>query len=37
MKSIDSIETYAYGRSEDLVRELEEIKYNITIKRNKND
>ena len=36
MKSIDSIETYVYGASKDLVREKEEIKFNITIKRYKN-
>ena len=33
MQSIDSIESYAYGRSTDLVSEKEEIKCNNTIKR----
>ena len=33
MQSIDSIETYTYGTSKDLVSEKEEIKYNNTIKR----
>ena len=37
MKSIDSIETYVYGASKDLVSEKEEIKFNNTIKRYKND
>ena len=37
MKSIDSIETYAYGTSEDLVSEKEVIKCNNIIKRYKND
>ena len=32
IQSIDSIETYAYGASKDLVREKEEIKCNNTIK-----
>ena len=32
IQSIDSIETYAYGTSKDLVREKEEIKCNSTIK-----
>ena len=32
MQSIDSIETYAYGTSNDLVRKKEEIKFNNTIK-----
>ena len=32
MKSIDSIETYGYGMSKDLVSEKEEIKYNKIIK-----
>ena len=32
MQSIHSIETYAYGRSKDLVSEKEEIKYNNIIK-----
>ena len=33
MQSIDSIESYAYGTSTDLVSENEEIKCNNTIKR----
>ena len=37
MKSIDSIETYAYGTRYDLVSEREEIKCNNIIKRHKND
>ena len=37
MQSIDSIETYAYGTSKDLVSEKEEIEYNNEIKRDKND
>ena len=37
MQSIDSIETYAYGTSKDLVNEKEEIKCNNIIKRYKND
>ena len=37
MKSIDSIGTYAYGTSQDLVREKEELKCNNIIKRYKND
>ena len=37
MQSIDSIETYAYGTSKDLVSKKEEIKYNNIIKRSKND
>ena len=37
MQSIDSIETYAYGMSKDLVSEKEEIKCNNIIKRYKND
>ena len=37
MQSIDSIETYAYGTSEFLVSEKEEIKCNNIIKRYKND
>ena len=32
MQSIDSIETYAYGTSNDLVRKKGEIKFNNTIK-----
>ena len=35
MQSFDSIETYAYGTSKDLVSEKEEIKCNIIIKRYK--
>ena len=35
MQSIDSIETYAYGTSKDLVREKEEIKCKDIIKRYK--
>ena len=37
MQSIDSIETYAYRMSKDLVSEKEEIKWNNIIKRYKND
>ena len=37
MKSIDSIETYAYGRIRDLVNEKEEIKCNNIVKQYKND
>ena len=37
MQSIDSIETYEYGMSKDLVSENEEIKCNNRIKRYKND
>ena len=37
MKSIDSIETYAYGKRKDLVSEREEIKCNNIMKRYKND
>ena len=35
MQSIDSIETYAYGRSKDLVSEEKETKCNNTIKQYK--
>ena len=35
MRSIDSIETYAYGTSKDLVSEKEEIKCSSIIKRYK--
>ena len=35
MQSIDSIETYVYGKSKDLVSEKEEIKCNNIIKRYK--
>ena len=37
MQSIDSIETYAYGMSKDLLSEKEDIKYNNIIKQYKND
>ena len=37
MQSIDSIETYAYGTSKDLVSEKEEIKCNNIRKRYKNN
>ena len=37
MQSIDSIETYAYGTSIDLVSEKEEIKCNNILKQYKND
>ena len=37
MQSIDSIETYPYGTSKDLVSEKEVIKCNNIIKRYKND
>ena len=36
MLSIDSIETYAYGTSKDLVSEKEEIRCNNIIKQYKN-
>ena len=35
MQSVDSIETYAYGKIKDLVSEKEEIKYRNIIKQNK--
>ena len=35
MQSTDSLETYAYGTSKDLVSEKEEIKWNNIIKRYK--
>ena len=35
MQSIDSIETYAYGTSKDLISEKEETKYNYIIKQYK--
>ena len=35
MESIDSIETYAYGKCKDLVNEKEEIKCNNMIKQYK--
>ena len=37
MQPIDSIETFAYGTSKDLVSEKEEIKCNNKIKRYSND
>ena len=37
MQSVDSIETYAYGTSKDLVSETEEIKCNNILKPYKND
>ena len=37
MQSIDSIETYPYGTSKDLVSEIKLIKCNNIIKRYKND
>ena len=37
MQSIDLIETYAYGTSEVIVSEKEEIKCNNIIKRSKDD
>ena len=37
MQSIDSIETYAYAMSKDLVSKKEDIKCNNIIKRYKND
>ena len=37
MQSIDSIETYIYGTSKDLISEKEEIKCDNIIKRFKND
>ena len=37
MQSIDSIETYAYEMSKDLLSEKEDIKYNNVIKQYKND
>ena len=36
-KRIDSIETYAYGTSKDLVSEKDEIKFNNIIKQYKYD
>ena len=36
MKSIDSIETYAYGINKDLVFKKDEIKYNNIIRQYKN-
>ena len=35
MESIDSIETYAYGTSKDLISEKEDIKCNNIIKQHK--
>ena len=37
IQSIDSIETYAYGTSKDLLSEKKEIKCNNIIKQYKND
>ena len=37
MQSMDSIETYAYGTSKNLVSEKEEIGYNNIIKQYQND
>ena len=37
MKSIELIETYVYGTSNDLISEKEEIKCNNIIKQFKND
>ena len=37
MQSIDSIETYAYGSSKDVITKEEEIKCNSIIKRYNND
>ena len=37
MQSINSIETYAYGTSKDLVSDKEKIKYMNIIKQYKND
>ena len=37
MQSIDSIKTYAYGTSKDVVNEKEMIKCNSIMKRYKND
>ena len=37
MQLIDSIETYTYGASIDLVRKKEEIKFNNITKQYKND
>ena len=36
MQSIDSIETYAYGTSKDLIRKKEKIKSNNMLKKYKN-
>ena len=36
MQSVDSIETYTYGTSKDLINEKDEIKYS-NIKQYKND
>ena len=36
MQSIDSIETYAYGMNEDLVRKRKDFKCNNVIKQYKN-
>ena len=37
MQSIDSIETYAYGTSKDVINKKEDIKCNSIIKRYNND
>ena len=37
MQSIDSLETYAYETSKDLVSKKEEIKFSNIIKQHKND
>ena len=37
MQSVESIETYTYGTSKDLVSEKEDIKCNNIIKQYKND
>ena len=37
MQSIDSIETYAYGKSKNLVSEKEEVKCNNIIKQYRDD
>ena len=37
MQSIDSIETYAYGTSEDLITEKEHIKWNNITKQYTNE
>ena len=36
MRSVDSIETYAYGMSKDLICKKEKIKHNNIIKQYKN-
>ena len=37
MQSIDSVETYVYGKSKDLVSEKDKIKFSNIIKQYKND